>query len=42
MLYVLGCVPVTMILSGWLLYMYTPCVIVRERLEQMTSAVRSR
>ena len=24
-LYVLGCVPVTMILSGWLLYMYDTC-----------------
>ena len=38
-LLVLGCVPMTMIVSGWHLYIYMPCVIVRERLEQMTAVV---
>lgn len=33
-------VPTTMILSGWLLYMHVPCIIVRERISQMVAAVR--
>ena len=40
-LYCVGCIPLTMILSGWLLYMHVPCVIVRERVEQMASAVKA-
>jgi hypothetical protein len=40
-LYCVSCIPLSMILSGWLLYMHVPCVIVRERVEQMTAAVRA-
>ena len=38
--YWLCTLPFTMILSGWLLYMHVPCVIVRERIRQMTAVVR--
>ncbi len=38
--YVVCTVPTTMILSGWLLYMHVPCIIVHERIRQMMTAVR--
>lgn len=37
--YLVCTLPVTMILSGWLLYMHVPCIIVRERIQQMIVAV---